>query len=68
MKKKPILRFIGQPGQHLTGIPARDLSAEEVSALSDQALSDCLASGLYQQEPVTPARKQPATPVKEGEE
>lgn len=62
--KQRAYQFIGQDGQHLSGIPARDLSAEEVSALSDQARKKCLASGLYKEV------KQPGIPaqsIKEGE-
>lgn len=55
--KQTALRFVGQPGQHLTGIPARDLTPEEAAALSDQDRQRCLGSGLYKEEkPVSPAK------------
>lgn len=64
--KQTALRFIGQPGQHLTGIPSRDLSPDETSQLSEEAQKLCLSSGLYQLVKVAP---EPVTgpEAKEGE-
>lgn len=64
MKKTALaLQFIGQPGQHLSGIPARDLTPDEVRVLSDQQRERCLASRLYKE--VKPGI--PAQSIKEGE-
>lgn len=50
-------RYVGREGQHLSGIPARDLTPEEAAALSDQDRQRCLGSGLYKEEkPVSPAK------------
>lgn len=42
------LVYIGANGDHLTGIPARDLSPDDVAALLDsRQVNQCIASGLY---------------------
>lgn len=41
------LHYVGQNGGHLTGIPARDLSPQDVQALTKTQIEDCLDSGLY---------------------
>lgn len=49
MAKKQVkaLRFVGQRGQHLTGVPARDLNVVEVGQLNTKEYDHLLASGLY---------------------
>lgn len=39
-------RYIGD-GASIPGIPARDLSAEEIAALSDEQRTALVTSGLY---------------------
>jgi hypothetical protein len=48
-KAEPItqLLYIGPPGSHLSGIPARDLGQADLARLSDGQIKDCLRSGLY---------------------
>jgi hypothetical protein len=36
------------PAEHIEGVPARDLSAEEWSALADEQREAALSSGLYE--------------------
>lgn len=42
------LKYKGQHGAHLNGIPARDLSKAEVTALSEAQVEACLQSKLYE--------------------
>lgn len=41
------LVFQGLAGQHLTGVPARNIAPDEMAHLSDEQLVACLESGLY---------------------
>ena len=41
------LVYQGQRGDHLTGIPARNLSPSEVAGISSKDLTACLKSNLY---------------------
>ena len=47
-----VLRYVGH-GAYLTGVPARDLTAADVAALTDYDADALVASGLYA--PVDPA-------------
>lgn len=42
------LVFIGEPGSHITGIPARDLAPAEVGQLTIKQIEAALKSGLYE--------------------
>lgn len=42
------LRYIGANGDHISGIPARDLTPSEVANLSDEQVTACLESKLYE--------------------
>lgn len=52
------LNFTHRNGEHITGIPAMNLSPERVADLNDKEVLACLATGLYQ---IAPAA------VEEGE-
>lgn len=41
------LVFQGSAGQHLTGVPARNIAPTEMAYLTDEQLVACLESGLY---------------------
>ncbi|MCL4867792.1 MAG: hypothetical protein KJ063_02390 [Anaerolineae bacterium] len=41
------LNFVPYNGDHLTGVPARNLSPDEVKQLTDKQVLACLATGLY---------------------
>lgn len=65
-------KYVAQGGQFVQGVPARDLSEDEVRALNAEQHTACLESGCY--EPVVlevklkvekPPKKKK---VKEGEE
>lgn len=45
----------GMPRAWVTGVPARDLDADDIGQLSDEALAAARASGLYE-EPAKPAK------------
>lgn len=48
--QKSELKYIGDGnGGHLTGIPARDLTADEVMALTTKEYDACIGSGLYEE-------------------
>jgi hypothetical protein len=49
-RKAMAVKFKGQPGEFIGGIPARDLTAEEFARLSETLRARALASGLYQVE------------------
>lgn len=52
-QQKPYsLTYVGSGGAHLTGLPARDLTAEEVEKLEVPLIQEAIASGLYVQSPV----------------
>jgi hypothetical protein len=55
-----VYRYIGQGTEHHSGIPARDLRASEVAALSEEQRATLAASPLYAA--VTPAP--PRAPVR----
>ncbi|MBK8990160.1 MAG: hypothetical protein IPM39_29535 [Chloroflexi bacterium] len=42
------LVYIGQNGAHISGLPARDLSPDEVALLSPEQVDVCLKSNLYE--------------------
>lgn len=42
------LVYIGQNNAHISGLPARDLSPEEVALLSPEQVDVCLKSNLYE--------------------
>jgi hypothetical protein len=39
--------YKGKDGQHVDGVPARDLTEQEFEALSDEQQKACIDSGLY---------------------
>ena len=47
-KMKKSLLFVGQKGEHITGYPARDLSAAEVGRLTTKEIDRLIGTGLYQ--------------------
>lgn len=50
------LRYVGQGGEHLTGVPAQDLPPETVQRLSDRQLQAVLErTDLYHLMPATGA-------------
>lgn len=42
------LHFIGEPGSHITGIPAKDLTPTEVGGLTIIQIEAAIQSGLYE--------------------
>lgn len=54
--------FVPREGSFIVGVPARDLTQEDVDRLGEARLANALASGLY-----TKAKKG-NTPVKAGED
>lgn len=44
----PRYRFVGEAGQYLEGVPARDLTQEDVDALTDEQRAAVEASPLYE--------------------
>lgn len=57
-------RFVGQPGDHHYGVPARDLTAEDLARLSEAQRATVARSVLY--EAVAPATGTPATEKGKG--
>ena len=51
-KTKDDLLYVGD-GAYLNGVPARDLTSDEIEA-RDLKVADLLASGLYAKPPKTP--------------
>jgi len=41
------LTFVGQNGQHITGVPARNLEPNECSKFSAKTIDRMIESGLY---------------------
>jgi hypothetical protein len=52
----PIHPVTGEPESWLNGIPARDLSEDEIAVLEDDDLKAIEASGLYQKSKPTAAK------------
>lgn len=42
------LRYVGANGDHISGIPARDLPPAEAVLLSEEQVAACLNSKLYE--------------------
>lgn len=45
--RKQGLHYANKAGHHFSGIPARDLSPDEVNELPEHLLKACLESGVY---------------------
>lgn len=65
MPEKAAVRFVKSSGAFIAGVPTRDLTAEEWSALGKDVQAQCLASGLY--EPVGGGGKPAPASAKDGE-
>jgi hypothetical protein len=55
-----VYRYTGRDGEHHSGIPARDLTADEIAALAAPLRALLAASPIYRVMPDAPARPVPA--------
>ena len=64
------VRFVGPPGDYISGIPARDLTSEDWERLSPEQQKRALKSGLYKKVAgkSSPDKDQPAPEKTEGEQ
>lgn len=67
---KTKVRFVGDPGHYISGIPARDLTSEDWERLSPEQQERALKSELYKKAAgrSSPDKDKPASAKVEGDQ
>jgi hypothetical protein len=60
-----VYQYRPREGEHIAGVPARDLTADDVAVIAPQFLRDAVGSGLYVPAKQHAVTKSPAVATKE---